>query len=339
MTLGQVVKYLPVVVARQFLNRAEESSSQLSPVGGQAVIEGVMMRSRKGVATAVRREDGRILVKLKPYLALAQRFRFWRLPLLRGVAALWESLVIGTATLNWSAEIASQEEAEEERERTWKDRLLSTAVLIFSLALGLGFFVYLPYLLSELIQKESNPLVFHLIAGSLRIVLLLAYMWGISFSKEIRRLFMYHGAEHKSIFTYEKGEALTPENAAAQTRFHPRCGTSFILIVALLTMVAFMFIDLGIISLVGNYKSILQRFLVHIPFIPLVAGFSFEMLKLSDCHREGFWGRQVVKPGLWLQRITTREPDKGMLEVALVSLQSSLTQEVDPEVAELYRGK
>jgi uncharacterized protein YqhQ len=272
-------------------------------------------------------------------LALAQRFRFWRLPLLRGVAALWESLVIGTATLNWSAEIASQEEAEEERERTWKDRLLSTAVLIFSLALGLGFFVYLPYLLSELIQKESNPLVFHLIAGSLRIVLLLAYMWGISFSKEIRRLFMYHGAEHKSIFTYEKGEALTPENAAAQTRFHPRCGTSFILIVALLTMVAFMFIDLGIISLVGNYKSILQRFLVHIPFIPLVAGFSFETLKLSDRHREGFWGRQVVKPGLWLQRITTREPDKGMLEVALVSLQSSLTQEVDPEVAELYRGK
>ncbi len=318
--------------------RAEEDTVEVT-VGGQAVLEGVMMRSRDAVATAVRRQRGDILVKLEPYLALAKRIRLWKPPLLRGIAALWESLTIGMRTLNWSAEIATEEERRTEdgaeRPKSWWDRLLGVLMMILAFAFGIGLFIYLPYLISGFVKPGADPIIFHIIAGTLRVALLIGYLWAISLAPDIRRLFMYHGAEHKTIATHEDKQELTADNAAAHSRFHPRCGTSFVLIVALLTMVAFMLIDALIIWLVGDYNSALHRLLVHIPFIPLVAGFSFEMLRLSARHRDTWLGRQVVKPGLWLQRITTREPEPAMLEVALVSLLVSLDHAIDPERATL----
>ncbi|MBL7032870.1 MAG: DUF1385 domain-containing protein [Candidatus Delongbacteria bacterium] len=335
--IRQILTILPQVVASGWLARAEEETESMA-VGGQAVLEGVMMRSPDAIAVAVRRPVGDVLVKLEPYLALSKRIRFWHPPLLRGIAALWESLTIGMRILNWSAEIASEDEpgSSAAQEEKWWNKLLNLLMIVVAFGLGLGLFVYLPYLVSGFIQPGSNPIIFHIIAGLMRIALLIGYLWAISLARDIRRLFMYHGAEHKSIAAFEQQVELTADNAERCSRFHPRCGTSFVLIVALMTMVVFMLIDALIIALAGDYSSALHRLVVHIPFIPLVAGFSFEILKISARYQGSWLGRQIVKPGLWLQRITTREPDSPMLEVALVALSTSLNHAIDPQRAVLH---
>ena len=334
----KILLILPQLVASSWLQRAEEEGESMA-VGGQAILEGVMMRSPDAIAAAVRRPSGGVLVKLRPYVALSKRVHFWHPPLLRGIAALWESLTIGMSILNWSADIASEEEQSngEPRKERWWEKLLGVLMMILAFGLGLGLFVYLPYLVSGFLKPDSSPIIFHIIAGVLRVMLLIGYLWAISLAKDIRRLFMYHGAEHKSISTFEQKQELTVENAREQSRFHPRCGTSFVLIVALLTMVVFMLIDALIITLAGDYNSALHRLIVHIPFIPLVAGFSFEVLKISARYQDSWLGRQVVKPGLWLQRITTRDPESNMLEVALISLTTSLNHTVDPQQATLLQ--
>ena len=333
----KILLILPQLVASHWMQRAEEESESMA-VGGQAILEGVMMRSPDAIAAAVRRPSGGVLVRLKPYVALSKRVRFWHPPLLRGIAALWESLSVGMSIINWSAEIAAEEETTdgEPRKEKWWEKLLGILMIVVAFCLGLGLFVYLPYLVSGFLKPDSSPIIFHIIAGVLRVVLLIGYLWAISLAKDIRRLFMYHGAEHKSISAFEHKLELTVENAKKQSRFHPRCGTSFVLIVALLTMVVFMLLDALIIAMVGDYNSALHRLIVHLPFIPLVAGFSFEVLKISARFQDSWWGRQVVKPGLWLQRITTREPESSMLEVALISLTTSLNHAVDPKQATLW---
>ena len=202
--------------------------------------------------------------------------------------------------------------------------------LLASLALALGLFQLLPYWAASSSSAEPAtippiPILFNLTAGVVRISLLLVYMWGISHLKDIGRVFQYHGAEHKSIFAHERNGGLSVAGARAQSRFHPRCGTSFILIVALVCILFFSLLDGILWQAFGYaYPTFFHRFLFHLPFVPLVAGLSFEVLKATARFQDSPWVRPFILPGLWLQNITTREPDEKQLEVAIASIEAAL---------------
>jgi uncharacterized protein YqhQ len=295
-------------------------------VGGQAVIEGVMMRSPNRVVTAVRRKNGQIVVKNDLYVPLSKRYRPLKLPILRGVVSFFEMLVIGLKTLNFSAEVAMADVEEEQQEKRSSSR--NQGFLLISLVLGLGLglaiFFFTPLLLASLLQIHKGALGFNLIAGGIRIILFLTYVWAISLFRELRRLFEYHGAEHKSIFAYEEGQELTPERVRGFSTKHPRCGTSFLLIVALMAILIFALADTVYALKMGHLPGLAQRLLLHFMMLPLVAGSSYELLKLSGRARKNRLARVLMAPGLWIQRITTREPDDDQLAVALVALKEAL---------------
>ncbi|MBC8204573.1 MAG: DUF1385 domain-containing protein, partial [FCB group bacterium] len=305
-------------------------------VGGQAVIEGVMMRSPVAVATAVRKSDGSISINHFLYKSLTKRKKFWGLPVIRGAVSLVEALYLGIKTLNWSAEEASEEEETKKKSRL-RDTLLSALSIIIALAGGLALFMLLPYWVTGLIRDAGgSQFIFHAAAGLIRIILFLLYLLVISRWKEIARVFQYHGAEHKSIFAFEREGEVSVESAKRYSRFHPRCGTSFLLITAIIVIFLFAVIDSIIVPVFGEYRSPLHRLLAHLPFIPLVAGVAYEILKLSGKKQEqGIW-RHLIKPGLWLQHITTNEPDEKQLEVAAAALKASLrTDEAEADSANL----
>ena len=302
-------------------------------VGGQAVIEGVMMRSRDRVATAVRIPSGEILVKSEEYLSLTRRSKFLALPVIRGVITFFEMLILGIKTLNFSADIAVKEMEKEEAAANGKayipeERRHSSFVLIgtavFALALGILIFFFLPLAISSLLKIEKGAVGFNLVAGLIRLIMFLAYVWVISLFGEFKRVFQYHGAEHKSIFTYENGEELTIENVSRYTTFHPRCGTSFILIVALFAILIYSVSDTVYAVMAGAPPTLLKRFALHFTLLPLVAGGAYELLKLSGRTRDNKLTRFLIQPGLWLQRITTREPSPDQMEVAIVALETAL---------------
>jgi uncharacterized protein YqhQ len=302
-------------------------------VGGQAVIEGVMMRSPQRVATAVRVGDGRILVKTEDYISLTKRHKLLNLPIVRGALSFVEMLVLGIKTLNFSADVAIKEqeklEAESKGEQFDTDKPKSNSLMlgltvVFALALGIFIFFFVPLAISNLFNIDKNAVGFNLLAGVIRLTLFVLYVWGISLFGEFRRIFQYHGAEHKSIFTYEMGDPLLPEQAARHTRFHPRCGTSFILIVALLAILVYAVSDTIYAIVTGHPPALLTRFAVHFSLLPLVAGSSYELLKLSGKTRDHAVTRVLIKPGLWLQNITTQEPSMDQIEVAIVALEASL---------------
>ncbi|MEW5796724.1 MAG: DUF1385 domain-containing protein [Candidatus Zixiibacteriota bacterium] len=306
-------------------------------VGGQAVIEGVMMRSRDRVATAVRTPSGEILIKTEEYVPLSRRHRVLNVPVLRGAVAFVEMLVLGIRTLNFSAEIAIQEAEKEEAVKEGREykpnknnrnALLMIGTAIMAMALGIGIFFYLPLAaaqgVADLFGYGREAVGFNLVAGAVRLLLFLLYVWAISLFGEFRRVFQYHGAEHKSIYTYEMGHELTPQLAAGFTRFHPRCGTSFILIVALLAILVYSVSDSIYALIVGHAPALGPRFAVHFSLLPIVAGASYELLKLSGKTRDNAVTRVLIAPGLWLQRITTKEPSLDQLEVAIAALEASL---------------
>lgn len=302
-------------------------------VGGQAVIEGVMMRSRDRIATAVRIPSGEILVKSEEYISLTRRFKLLSLPVIRGVITFFEMLILGIKTLNFSADIAVKEIEKEEAAANGKayipqERRHSTLVLVgtavFALALGILIFFFLPLAISSLLNIDKGAVGFNLIAGTIRLIMFLAYVWVISLFGEFKRVFQYHGAEHKSIYTYENGEELTIENVSRYTTFHPRCGTSFILIVALFAILIYSISDTIYAILAGAPPTLLKRFLLHFILLPLVAGGAYELLKLSGKTRDNKLTRILIQPGLWLQRITTREPSPDQMEVAIVALETAL---------------
>ncbi|MDH3890728.1 MAG: DUF1385 domain-containing protein [candidate division Zixibacteria bacterium] len=302
-------------------------------VGGQAVIEGVMMRSEDRVATAVRTPDGRILVKADPYVSWAKKHKLLKLPILRGAVSFVEMLVLGISTLNFSADIAIKEQekldAQEKGETTdgkppKSNNLMLGLTVVFALAMGIFIFFFVPLAISNLFNVDKNAVWFNLLAGGIRLTMFVLYVWGISFFGEFRRIFQYHGAEHKSISTYEMGDELVPEQAARHTRFHPRCGTSFILIVALLAMFVYAVSDTIYALYTGHPPVLLTRFGLHFSLLPLVAGTSYELLKLSGKTRDHALTRILIQPGLWVQKITTREPTMDQLEVAIVALEASL---------------
>lgn len=305
-------------------------------IGGQAVIDGVMMRAPGRVATAVRVAPDRIVVRREDYHSIARRYPFLRLPVLRGAVSLIESLIIGTRTLNWSAEL-SQYGTDAPLEKDLGHRVMSVLSLLLAFSVGILIFMYLPYLASTLLgQGEGgSQILFHLVVGFIRISLLLAYLWGISRWHEVRVLFAYHGAEHKSIYAWEETLQVTVDEARKHTRFHPRCGTSFLLVVALATVLVYAVFDSVWINGWGSFKgfgefdTVLHRLLVHLPIIPMVAGLSFELLQLSNRLRGAALARLLIAPGLWFQRLTTQEPDEDQLEVAVVAIRASLDLPMD----------
>ena len=298
------------------------------PVGGQAVIEGVMIRAEDKVVTAVRTPEQQIVVREDIHVPWGRRLRLLRVPVLRGAVAFFEMMIIGLRTLNFSADMAMQgEEAERPvrpEEDGWKNKLALGLTLAVSLGLGIGLFFFLPLFAAQLTGASRNAVEFNLIAGLVRMVLFLSYLWGISHWSEIRRVFEYHGAEHKSIFNHEAGADLTVEKAREFGRLHPRCGTSFLLIVVLVSIFVFAFVDSAFVVVFGHLQSLLERFATHLSLLPFVSGLSFELLKLSGRKRNHPVTRILIAPGLWLQRITTREPTDDQLEVALVALRHAL---------------
>ena len=307
----------------------ENASEKKLMVGGQAVIEGVMMRSPEMVAVACRRADNSIIVWRKAYKSLLHRYKFLSLPIFRGSIVLIEALVLGVQALTFSGDVAMADEqakangnvsapAQRPGQRTTGQKIWMGLTLAFAFAIGLGIFFYVPLLLTDWLGARSG-FWFNLVDGIIRLIFFLGYLTLITQMKDIRRVFEYHGAEHKSIFNFEEKKALLPETAATFTRFHPRCGTSFLLIVMLVSIFVFM----GL----GRPETVADR-LLRLAFIPVIGGISYEFIRLSDKgYRNSFW-RWFILPGLWLQRLTTKEPDLRQLEVAIVSLKAALGEDV-----------
>ena len=287
-------------------------------VGGQAVIEGVMMRGPKAIATAVRRKDGTIVYRKK---TLDEKKNKWfKMPFIRGVLALFDAMVIGTKEL-----IFASNQAGEEEEQLSDKEVMGTVSM--SLIIGIGVFMVIPSLIGGLVFKD-NKLMANIIEAVIRLIMFLGYIWGISFFKDVRRVFEYHGAEHKSIYNYEMEKALEVENAKTCTRFHPRCGTSFLLLVMFISIIVFSIVDFIFPVPDNKFLLIIYKIFTRIPFVPVVAGISFEIQRWTSYHLNNIIGKMIAGPGLLLQKITTKEPDESQLEVALVALKVALGQEV-----------
>lgn len=295
-------------------------------VGGQAVIEGVMMRAPKSLAIALRRPNGEILVKEDRWHSLSERWTFLKWPLVRGSLIMLESLINGMQALTFSANQALEEE--EESVGGW--------ALFFTIFAGLGagvvLFVILPHVISGLVGRlfgvrlGVEHLLFHLIDGAVKIIIFIGYVWLISFFKEIRRIFEYHGAEHKSVFAYEAGEALTVENAKRFSTLHPRCGTAFILFVLVISIFFFSIVFPFAPSLydVPGVMNQVIAIVMKVLFMVPIAGLAYEMIKFSSRNMDRGLVRLAVLPGLWVQKLTTREPSDDQLEVAIAALKGAL---------------
>ena len=288
-------------------------------VGGQAVMEGVMMRVPGAYATAVRDPDGNIQIDRHDFKSKVDAYPFLKMPLLRGIIGLFESLKIGYSTLQWSAEISIPEEEASKETSKFVDVLLT----IFSLALALGLFFVAPIgLTSWLFDKDQDAFIFNVISGMFRVIFFITYLALISLMKDVRRLFQYHGAEHKTVYNFESGKELSISNAQQFPTQHPRCGTSFLFIIMLVAILSFAILDSVVLFYVEELK-IWMRLIFHIPFIPIVAGLGYEVLKLTAKHRSNIFFRALAQPGLWLQNITTKQPDDGQVEVALEALKEA----------------
>jgi uncharacterized protein YqhQ len=288
-----------------------------APVGGQAVLEGVMMRGVSTWAVAVRNPEGQVELSSEPLVPWAKRHRLWRLPVLRGVVALGESLKIGFRALAISANAQMEEDEEGEKEEIggW----IWGLTIAFSLALSIGLFFVVPVGLTSLIKDQlGNAFLFWLVEGILRTAIFIGYIVIISRLPDLRRVFEYHGAEHKTISCYEAEDELVPQRAKLYSRLHPRCGTSFLLIVMVLAI--FVFAPIG---LPAWYWLLASRILG----IPLIAGLSYEVIKWAGKNRRKRWVRAVMWPGLMLQNLTTREPDEEQLAVAIAALEKVLAEE------------
>jgi len=288
-------------------------------IGGQAVIEGVMMRAPRSVAIAVRRPSGEIVVKRDMVVPLSERFPVVKLPIVRGAVALFSSLITGIKALNFSAnEAMVEEEGEGKKEELSSWAMAGTMAIAFGFGILLFFILplYATKLLTQLAIISDNNIVFNLVDGMIRVAVFLLYIWSISRMKDIQRVFQYHGAEHKSIFAFEAGDELTVANVRGYSRLHPRCGTSFLLIVMLVSIVIF--------SLIPKLWPFYLKAGARVILLPLIAGVSYEFLKWSARNDHSPLVKLIIAPGLALQRLTTREPDDSQLEVAIRSMQEAL---------------
>ena len=288
-------------------------------LGGQAVLEGVMMRAPGAYAVAVRRKDGEVVTLRREVIRLSDRYPVLKTPVLRGVVVLFQSLALGIRALNYSAEQVLEEEGTRATKSS-AGALGIFASLVAALAFALGLFFYVPLLLTESLARIapvlSGSLPFNLVEGAIRIVLFIGYILAISALADMRRVFQYHGAEHKVVSTYEAGEPLTVEYARTHSTLHPRCGTSFLLFVMVISVLIF--------SLVPASSTFVVKFASRLLLLPLIAGLSFELLRSSARNRRRLLYSALVTPGMWLQRLTTREPNDDQLQVAIEALRVAL---------------
>ena len=291
-------------------------------VGGQAVIEGVMMRVPGYYATAVRNPKGEIKIDKHKYDPIIKRITYLDVPIIRGAINLFEALKIGSKTLQWSAEI-------NEPDSTENNKFIDLSLNIIAITFAMGLFVILPIISANFFfEQRESPFVFNLISGLTRIILFLIYLICISMLDDIKRLFQYHGAEHKTVYTFEAGLPLEIKNTHKFPTQHPRCGTSFLFIVMLVAILSFGIIDTILIYFIKNF-TIYHRIVAHILFIPMVSGIGYEVLKISAKHSNNILLKILSKPGLWLQNITTSIPNDDQLEVALSSLKHALGNDLE----------
>jgi len=296
------------------------------------------MRSPNTIVIAVRKADNSIKTKEKFYQTLTQRFRILNIPILRGVINLFEMMVVGFDGINFSANefVEDEEDMKKTKEKIAKGKktkstlakigegLMFAVSLVIALAFSILLFKFLPLWITTLLEEKSqfirdNYIVFNLIDGVLKTSFFIAYIFILSLFPSFKRIFEYHGAEHKSIYAYEKNLPLTVANAKKQTRFHPRCGTSFVLIVFIISIIVYTFVP--------KQPDFTTNLLIRLAFLPLIAGVSYEYLKISARYADKAWTSFFVAPGLWLQRLTTKEPSDDQLEVALHSLKRALEKE------------
>lgn len=292
-----------------------------SNIGGQAVLEGVMMKNKDNYAVAVRKPDGEIEIKTDTYTSVAGKWSgLTKIPFIRGIFNFADSLVLGMKTLNWSASFWEDEEEdkremtdEEEKKAKRQEDIIMACTMALSFALAIGIFMVLPYFISDFLKRWVKSYTARLVLeGLIRIAIFVGYVVLISLMKDIKRLFMYHGAEHKCINCIERGRPLNVKNVRRSSKEHKRCGTSFILFVMIVGIVLLFFV---------RVESVLMRIVVRIALLPVIAGISYELIKWA-----GNSDNPVVcilsKPGLWLQKLTTKEPDDDMIEVAIASVEA-----------------
>ncbi|HEX8171294.1 MAG TPA: DUF1385 domain-containing protein [Thermoanaerobaculia bacterium] len=295
-------------------------------IGGQAVIEGVMMRSLTGYSVAVRQPDGGVSIRKDKLTAISAKYPFLKFPVLRGSVVLIQSLILGMRALNYSASVATEGEEGSQEMSNWA---IATSMLL-ALVLGVGLFILAPLGLTNLLRHYVFPqmgnVAYNAVDGLLRALFFFIYIASISMMEDIRRVFQYHGAEHKTVFTFEANEELTVENARKKSTLHPRCGTSFLLFVMAISILVF--------SLIPSAAPFALKFGARVVLIPLIAGLAYEVIRFSARHLSSPVCRLLIRPGLWLQRITTKEPDDKQLEIALIALKEALLYDiVEPEQA------
>jgi len=289
-------------------------------IGGQAVLEGVMMRSLTGYSVAVRQPNGGVAIRKDKLVSITKKYPFLKFPVIRGSVVLIQSLILGIRALNYSASVATENEQGEQE-------MSSTAVagsMILALLVGVGVFILAPLGITNLIRHYWMPsmtnFAYNAIDGVIRAIFFFAYIVSISYMKEIRRVFQYHGAEHKTVYTFEANEDLTVDNARVKSTLHPRCGTSFLVFVMAISIVVF--------SLIPSSMPFAVKFLARVVLIPLIAGLAYEVIRFSARHLANPFCRALTRPGMWLQKITTKEPDDSQLEIAIVALQTALAYDV-----------
>lgn len=321
-------------------SKGKGSNETTRHIGGQAVIEGVMIRNRDVYSIAVRKPDGCIGVVKNVIKSPAQRYRVLRSPFIRGITILLENLILGVKALLYSAELQAteigqeginQEQGDFSGKSHTQSGVLVTLGLIPAIALGIALFVILPNLATHLIGivEHEKPFLFNGLAGIIRLALFLLYILFISLIRDIRRTFQYHGAEHKSIFCYEAGKPLTLDEAKRFKTLHPRCGTSFIFFVLFITIIVFPLLTVALKSFYPSfatlplfYRKVITILLHLIVALPIIASVSYELLKLADRFNKSFIFKALISPGLLLQRITTKEPDDSQLEVAIEAVKA-----------------
>ncbi len=292
-------------------------------VGGQAVIEGVMMRGSKGMATAVRLPNGTIEVKEEKYVSIVKKNKILGLPIIRGFISLIESLTIGMKSLEFSASFFEEEDSEPSKFDKWFDKtfkgkgssIIMGISLVISMALAILLFFILPTLLTSFIKTyvTSHSIILNIVEGIIRVCIFIGYVYLVGKMEDISRVYQYHGAEHKAIFCYESGKELTPENASKFLRFHPRCGTNFLFLVMVISIIIFSF---------TGWQSVWQRIISRIILLPVVSGVTYEVIKWLGNNNSRI-SKIIAAPGIYLQKLTTKEPDLEMLEVAIKALKTS----------------
>lgn len=299
---------------------AKKKCNRYSGIGGQAVLEGIMMKNQEKYAVAVRKPNGEIAVELENYQGLMHGSKLKELPFIRGIFNFIDSLVLGMKCLNYSASFYEDDEEEGKLDKAADkvsggngEKLMTTLVTIVSVVLAVGIFVVLPYYLASLFRGFiRNESLMTIIEGVLRILIFLLYVWGISAMKDIRRLYRYHGAEHKCINCIEKGRPLTVHNVMRSSRLHKRCGTSFIFFVLFVSIILFFFI---------RVENPVQKVALRILLMPVIAGISYEIIRLAG-RSDNILVRIISAPGMLIQRMTTKEPDKSMVEVAIAAVEA-----------------